>query len=421
MKSQILGIVKRARNNSIFSSFLNLSSINVSNILLLILLHPILNRKIGDAYGMFIVANQFAMLIGIIVNYGTNQSGIKDIALAKDDKAQRAIEFYNVLIVRALIFVFFAIMMLVGNSMNIQNYSYFLLAVPLMFAEAINPLFLYIGIERLTMFNILNVAIKLGVIISVIFFINGPEDADKVNLFIGMIHIVGYFILIIYASVKFGLPLKRIRLLSFTGLLKSNFYLVSNSVSVHLQQSLMVFAIYKWGSPGWLTAYSVGDKIIWSVRLLIISISSAIYPRAALVYNESKQSFMDMKERYNKLLALCFGMLSLVFLIFAPIIVRIYTGEDNQTAILFLRLMSFSPLLAALNALNILHLLISNQNKQILKIGLLLLVTSLCLSGFAIYSMHIFLVGIYAVVMEGLALLYYTKRLSMDKYGSGRY
>lgn len=420
MKSQILSIVKRVGNNSIFSSFLNLSSINVSNILLLILLHPILNRKIGEAYGMFIVANQFAMLLGIIINYGTNQSGIKDIALAKDDKEQRAIEFYNVLVVRALIFVFFAIMMLVGNSMNIHNYSYFFLAVPLMFAEVINPLFLYIGIERLIMFNILNVSIKLAVILSVIFFINGPGDAERVNLFIGVIHIIGYFFLIIYASVKFGLPL-RIRLLNYTELLKSNFYLVSNGVSVHLQQSLMVFAIYRWGSAGWLTAYSVGDKIIWSVRLLIISISSAIYPRAALVYNESKQSFINMKDRYNKLLALCFGMLSLTFLIFAPIIVRIYTGEDNQMAVLFLRLMSFSPLLAALNALNILHLLITNQNKQILKIGLLLLITSLCLSGFAIYSMHIFLVGIYAAVMEGLALIYYTKRLSMDKYGDSRY
>lgn len=420
MKLQILSIVKRVGNNSIFSSFLNLSSINVSNILLLILLHPILNRKIGDAYGMFIVANQFAMLIGIVVNYGTNQSGIKDIALAKSDKEQRAIEFYNVLVVRALIFVFFALMVLVGNWMTIPDYSFFLLTVPLMFAEVINPLFLYIGIERLMMFNVINVFIKLAVILSVIFFITGPGDAERVNLFIGLIHMIGYFFLIIYASVKFGLPL-RIRLLNYTELLKSNFYLVGNSVSVHLQQSLMVFAIYKWGSPGWLTAYSVGDKIIWSVRLLIISISSAIYPKAVLAYNESKESFMNMKSRYNKLLAVCFGVLSLAFLIFAPIIVKVYTGEDNQTAVLFLRLMGFSPLLAALNALNILHLLICNKNKQILRIGLLLLITSLCLSGLAIYSMLIFLVGIYAVVMEGLALIYYTKSISMDKYKESRF
>lgn len=420
MKLQILSIVKRVGNNSIFSSFLNLSSINVSNILLLILLHPILNRKIGDAYGMFIVANQFAMLIGIVVNYGTNQSGIKDIALAKSDKEQRAIEFYNVLVVRALIFVFFALMVLVGNWMTIPDYSFFLLTVPLMFAEVINPLFLYIGIERLMMFNVINVFIKLAVILSVIFFITGPGDAERVNLFIGLIHMIGYFVLIIYASVKFGLPL-RIRLLNYTELLKSNFYLVGNSVSVHLQQSLMVFAIYKWGSPGWLTAYSVGDKIIWSVRLLIISISSAIYPKAVLAYNESKESFMNMKSRYNKLLAVCFGVLSLAFLIFAPIIVKVYTGEDNQTAVLFLRLMGFSPLLAALNALNILHLLICNKNKQILRIGLLLLITSLCLSGLAIYSMLIFLVGIYAVVMEGLALIYYTKSISMDKYKESRF
>ena len=383
--------------------------------MLLILLHPILNRKIGDLYGMTMVVNSFSLLIGILVNYGTNQSGIKDIALAKNDKVQRAIEFYNVIFIRSFIFLLFFVLFLFAGTLNIKNYSFFLLAGTVIFAEVLNPLFLYIGMEKLSMFNIINVFIKLAVILSVILLINGPEDAVWVNFYIGLSHIIGYLILIIYAIVKFGLPFKKFNHLNFRMLLKDNIYLVSNGLSSHLQQSFMLFAIAKWGTSGWLYAYSISDKVIWSARLLIISISNAIYPKAAVIFNESQAAFIYMKQRYNRFLGVCFGLISLLIFIFAPLIIRLYTGDENQTAILFLRLMSLSPLLASLNALNIIHLLISNQNKQILKIGLFLLLLSLFLSTTAIYFNNIYYVGIYLVIVEALALIYYTYSTSQNR------
>lgn len=412
MKSEILNIVKRAGNNSIFSSFINLSSIQVSNVLLLILLHPILNRKIGDAYGMTMVVNSFAILIGIIVNYGTNQSGIKDIALAKNDKVLRAHEFYKVLFVRLVIFAFFFALLLFANSLDIPNYSFFFMATPLIFAEVLNPLFLYIGIERLSMFNFINICVKTGIILAVIFLINGKEDAEWVNFYMGAIHILGYLILTIYGLIKFDLFPKNVSQLNYKILLKNNFYLVCSSLSAHLQQSFMLFALAKWGSAGWLYAYSIGDKIIWSIRILIISITNAIYPKAAVIYNNSREDFLQMKFKYNRFLGYCFGGISLALLVFAPLIIKLWTGDYNQTAILFLRLMSLSPLLAALNALNIIHLLISNQNKEILKIGVFLMLTSAILGSGVIYSQNLISIGIYAILMESIALLYYTKSLA---------
>ena len=412
MKSQILNVVKRVGNNKIFSSFLNLSSIQVSNVILLIGLHSILTRKIGEAYGMTMVANSFAILIGIIVNYGTNQSGIKDIALAKDDKIQRAQEFYNVLFIRAVIFIFFFGLLIFANTLDIPNYSFFFMATPLIFAEVLNPLFLYIGIEKLSMFNFINVCIKIGIMLTVIFMVNGKEDAEWVNFYIGSIHILGYIVLIIYGLIKFDLFPKMDSRLNYQILLKNNFYLVSSSLSAHIQQSFMLFAVAKWGSSGWLYAYSIGDKIIWSVRILIISVTNAIYPKAAVIYNNSKENFILMKVKYNRFIGICFGILSLTLLIFAPLIIKIYTGEYNQTASLFLRLMSLSPLLASLNALNIIHLLISNQNKEILKIGLFLMLTSVLIGSVVIYSQNIIVIGSYAVIMELITLLYCTKILA---------
>lgn len=408
MKPLILNFVKRAGNSGIFLSFLNLSSIQVSNVLLLILLHPILNRKIGDAYGMTMVANSFAILIGIIVNYGTNQSGIKDIALVKDNKEKTAVEFYNILLLRGLIFIPIFVILLLAATLHIKDYSFFLLATPLIFTEVLNPLVLFIAMERLSVFNMINVIIKVGVILSVIFLINGPEDAQWVNFYIGLIHITGYFLLIMYAIFKFGLPLKRHIHLNYSVLLKSNFYLVGNGLSAHLQQSFLLFALARWGSSNWLFAYSLCDKIIWSTRVLIISIANAIYPKAAILYNESHKAFLDMKVKYNLFFSISFGLLFMILFFGAPLIIRLYTGGEHELATLFLRLMSLSPLLAALNALNIIHLLISNQNKQLLKIGVLLLITSFCFTSIAIYYMNNYLIGMYTVILESVALGYYS-------------
>lgn len=411
MKSKIRNNFDQIKNNTIFSSFLNLSGIQASNVLLLVLLHPILNRKIGDAYGMTMVSNSFALLLGIIVNYGTNQSGIKDIALSKNEPNKLGSEFYSVILVRLLIFLALIPVILITASLNNENYLFFLLVTPLIFAEILNPLFLFIGLEKLSIFNVFNVLIKIGIILSVLFFINNPNDAAWVNFYMGIIHAAGYLILYIYASNKFKLPLKKIGHLNYKKLLKNNFYLVSNGLSVHLQQSFMLFALAKWGSSGWLYAYSVGDKIIWSIRLLIVSVTNAIYPKSAIVYQESKAAFLEMKNKYNQLLGIAFGLISLGLFLFAPLIIKLYTGTENTNSVLILRLMSLSPLLASINTLNVVHLLISEQNKQILKIGICLLFTSFCISASVIYTMNIYYLGLYAVIIEAIALLYYTRVL----------
>ena len=50
----------------------------------MILIYPILTRIIGlENFGKVMVANALAILLGILVNYGTLQTTIKDIAILK--------------------------------------------------------------------------------------------------------------------------------------------------------------------------------------------------------------------------------------------------------------------------------------------------------------------------------------------------
>lgn len=80
--------------------------------------------------------------------------------------------------------------------------------------------------------------------------------------------------------------------------------------------------------------------------------------------------------------------------------------------------MSLSPLIAALNALNVIHFLIADENKQIFKIGLLLLISSAVLTAIGILTFNSYAIGAYAVLMEILALLYFHVSLKQQSKAS---
>ena len=65
--------IRATLKTSMFSNFVNLGSIQVSNAVIMMLLYPLLAQKVGlEAFGYAMVANASVGLISIIVNFGTS-------------------------------------------------------------------------------------------------------------------------------------------------------------------------------------------------------------------------------------------------------------------------------------------------------------------------------------------------------------
>ncbi|NEU10240.1 lipopolysaccharide biosynthesis protein [Flavihumibacter sp. R14] len=408
MKELASGTFQRLKKAKILANFVNLSSIQLSNALLLILLYPLITRIVGlEAFGLVMLANAFAGLLGIVVNFGTSQSGIKDVAVHKDDPQNLSRVFYNTLLIRFLIFLLFMVFFTLAGLGNFVHYEYYLFAVPLILAEVVNPLFLYLGTERLAVYSMANLVGKVLIILSVIFLINGSSDALWVNFLIGGVNSLIYIFLIIRGVMKYQLPFILPSKADMLELSKSNFFLVGNNISVHLQQSLMLFALARWGNPMWLGAYSLCDKITWSSRLMISSIANSVYPKAAWLFSEDPLQFIGFKNRIKKVLTLAFLVISACMMIFAAPIIYLVAGEPNATAETVLRIMSLVPAAAALNSLNVLELLIRENNRSIFNIAMVLLVLAFTLAfGISILK-NIYLLGAYTLFIELSAIMMY--------------
>mgnify|MGYP006176173343 FL=1 len=190
-------------------------------------------------------------------------------------------------------------------------------------------------------------------------------------------------------------------------IIKNNFYVLINNFAVYLQQSLMLFALQWAGNPLLLGAYALCDKVIWSSRLIIISITNSIYPKAAQLYNDNLTKWLSFKSQTRKFIGALFLIECIVLFLFPALIIKILAGERNETAIILLKIMAFVPLIASLNLTNVVEKLLKNDYLFIFKVAALTLILSVISSYFFVQSGNIKLIGYYNLIIELIILFTY--------------
>lgn len=393
------------RNTGVFSNLFNLGFIQASNALIQLLLFPIIIRITGfQSFGYIALGNAYAGLMGMLVNYGTNLSGIKEVALSKNNKSQLSATFFSILYTRSLICIISFIPPLILWFIGDPLFQYLLFATPIILAEAINPLFFFNGIEKLSLYNYTNLLARICSALLIIFLIKSTTSPVWVNFFLGISNLFFFLVLTGFAIHKYKLIHSPISNLNIRSLLKTNFFLVFNNVAAHLQQSFIIFLLPLAANPAVLSAYSLCDKIIWSFRMILIAFSSAIYPKATLTYEKNNQNWYQQKRKLNYFLAVIFIMAGLTLFFASTPIIKIFTGEYNELASHYLKMVCIVPFLAAMNSLNVIELLISNRYRTLFHTTIVIFSGTILFGLLLLLTNQSYWFGAYPVIIETLSL-----------------
>ena len=278
--------LKRWSFAPILHNFFNLGIFQAASIALQLLVIPIITRKYGIAtFGQVALAASFANFISNFSNYGTSQTAIKDVAANTEDKVFLSKLFYKILIFRFLASAIFlpviGLMLFLHPNMSIWVW---IGAIPLILSEIINPLYFLIGKEKIQWISWGNIAVKIIVLLLILFIPLQSQPAAWVNALLG-IPVVLYYIFICFyihgkESLQVMIPSKK----SMIHLAKENFYIMFNGTAVSLQQSVFLFTVANYVSANTLGMYALIDKLLGVFRQLISSVSSAIYPQAARLF-----------------------------------------------------------------------------------------------------------------------------------------
>ncbi|WP_438946847.1 oligosaccharide flippase family protein [Sediminibacterium sp.] len=369
---------------SAFFSFLHLSFIQGANVLIQILLIPIISRKVGlTEFGLIMLASSYAALVSIFINYGSNQSGVKDVAIETASPTALSRIFYSTFYVRGILYILSFVVLLLVNQwiLPADKGKHLLFANLIILAELLNPFFFFVGIQKLSLYNIVNLISKLLAVVCILFWVQGPTDGVWVNFFLGAAQIPGYLILGIYLIQKFKLHHFQISISQLKQYFKQNSYLTGNNLSVQLQQSIFLFAVSAMGNAALLGAYSLCDKIVWSFRMLIISLFNVVFPRASILQKENPAQWQLVQQKLRWGIGILFSFVAFGLFFLAHWLVPLITGHEDPMAVLFIQSICLVPLLAAINSLNFAELLMGNQYASIFTISLILLGISVVLSG----------------------------------------
>jgi O-antigen/teichoic acid export membrane protein len=395
------------------SQFAALLMLNITNAVFQLLVIPILiHYTTPNKLGVYFIALSFGVLASILVNFGSSQTAVVELQRASTDNEKAmisaetlAVRFYPLWI---------AVIISLGVAAVSDNGIYFIAILPMLFAELINPQFYLIAQYKINKYSVLNLMIR-ALVLGFIYVFRNNDQLIFIALMssgVGMFLLNALFFKVAFPAANlFSLWPNFKRILA---LIKTHALIVGNGITVHLQQSLFLFALPAFASPIFLSAYGLIDKLISSCRMMVNAYSAAVMPKAAGEHLQGNEQWRTLKKQQNSILALaCIAAGFVLYFFPAFILSLLLLGKSNVDpafmleATRLLKLIALVPLLIALNVFNVAELILDKKFKSYFGAGLIVLLIAGLFILFLYLGLPNYTLGYYPMIIEGACLVIY--------------
>ncbi len=393
----------------LLKNFFNIGLFQAGSMLLQLLTVPVIIRQYGLAtFGEITLSMSIAYLIGNIINYGTNQAYVKGVAVNKSDNLRLSELFSEVLQLRLLVFLASLLAIYVISKYTFLNIFIWISILPILLAEIFNPLFFLLGIGKVHLLSWNSLVARLISLLLVLFLFIDHNTVIFLNLFVGVPLLLVYIYVFIFIIFKYQIIIRFVSIKSLRFQFVNNFYVTINGSIGILQQSIFLFFVAGTFNSTILGAYGLVDKILNAFRQLVSSFSSAIFPRAAVLFNTQKASWKIFRMDIQIVYSLCSVLAGVVLFFFPNQFLRLISDNVNEYAVEFIRLLSFSFIFLSLNANNILDLLLAEKYKSMFYVSIAILFSTLLISFILSKNYFQLSIGWYPLLIEGTCFLIYS-------------
>jgi len=360
--------MNKKSKNIFIKNFTNLSLNQGINILIAIVATPILFQNLGDSqFGLVNLAFSIFMLISIVVSYGYHLNGPKQISLLnKLEKEADTIKDIVSLRIFIAIIISIVIIALIYLTDLFNGYELIILfSIPILFSEAIHPVFYLQGKNNLSVLAILNAFSKLFYLGLIILSIKNQNDAFKVNLLYGSVLSLVFLVYWGLFFYKNKLKFHFVDLDKIKFRLKENFQFFMSSVAGHISIHSGIIILKLFVNNSELGKFALANKIAFLLRMIPVFIIQSVLQNASIINQNNPLALKKYLNYYFKRGLILTLITGLFFTIFSKWIIIIFSGQEIIYSNQILSVLSFIPFLAMLNFKNILLILV-NEKKEIL-------------------------------------------------------
>lgn len=332
-------------------NFASLGTLQLVNFLLPLLLTPYLIRVLGvNNFGTISLAQAVISYFTIITDYGFNLTATKAIAIDRQDKHKIAEVFNQVISVKlmlsALCFVLLLMILYLADASEAVIYLY-LLTYTIVVGQALLPLWFFQGMEDMKYITILSLLTKVVSVILIVLFVRNQEHYILVNFFHGvgtlLAGVASFFLIRKKFNVTFRFSHKT------TAQLKEGWHIFVSNLTINIYTNSNIIILGLFANKEIVGYYSIAEKVINAARQLLVVYFQVIYPHVCNLAANTQGMIFNFFKRVFVPFAGLMAVVSLGIFFLSDYIVLFFVGSYNDSIAFILSVLSFIPLIVALN------------------------------------------------------------------------
>lgn len=335
-----------------------------------------------EGYGKIGVGMALAFFIMVFVDYGSEITGVKQVAVTREDRSKLENIFVTTYASKALLLL----ILLLISSLTFYYIPYFskdkilyFLSLTMVVGQFINPTWFLQGVENFKWITILNILSKIIYLIGIFIVIKQPSDYIYCNLIWGIGMIVANLIAFTYLLFKYSFSFANTQKSEVLKLMKQNFSIFSSQIFVSLQMYSPIVLISFFGGNALAGQYKIIDQIIVIFKTYILLFFNFVYPRVCYLLEKSKTEALSYWKTFNGLNFIFIGLMMAFIFLFSDKVVGYFNPKEIVEISDLLKLAIFIPILQAISIPLKQLVLGCNKQNQYVRITMLITLSSLFL------------------------------------------
>lgn len=353
---------KNKDTRTLLSNFGYLSALQIAGYVFPLITLPYLAKIIGvDSFGKIAFASAIVMWFQTITDWGFNYTATRDVAKNRDDKNKVSEIFSNVLWSKCLL-MFVSLALLIITILLIpkfkDNWQIIFITFLIIPGQIMFPDWFFQAMERMKYITLFNLFSKLLFTIAVFLFIKEKSDYILQPLFISLGFVVsgvGAMFIILYTwKVKLHKP----KLKSIVETIKRSTDVFLNNFIPNLYNSFSTMLLGFWGGSISNGILDAGNRFVSMAHQFMNVVSRTFFP-----FLSRRIDKHNLYVKLNVYLSISF---SLLLLLLAPFLIKLFFTSEFYDAIILLRILSISIFLISIrNTYGTHYLILKGYEKEL--------------------------------------------------------
>lgn len=356
MRSIVHSVIKVIRDDhaSVMKNFFSLTFLKGLEYLVPLILVPYLVRTLGlERYGTVQTAVSFMYIFLVITNFGFNYSAAREISINRDNPEKASRIAGAIIALKSLLMcVSFIIMLFMAISLPSLNSELGLVIITFGFiiGDVLFPVWLYQGYEKMYYLSRFQIIARIILFIGVLSLVHEPEDY---LLYPSLYY--GTQVIMAISTLGFAHRLLGVKVrMPSLAIMKEQFRLgirpFLSSVAQVLYTQPRVFYVSLISTKLITGTYAIADKAagvfqLFPVWLFVIS----ALPKLSYMFEHDREECLQTLRTYQQWTVIYALMSTPIIVLTAPWIIYVFSGEYNDQAAMYFRLLCIETFILTIN------------------------------------------------------------------------